>query len=267
MVKKRYIVALLLTLFAFVATAQNFPEPMQPVRMVNDFAGLLTSGEQVQLESKLVAFSDSTSTQIAVASIESLDGLAISDYAQQLFDKWGVGGSSKNNNGILILVKPKTADGRGEVFIATGYGVEGVVPDALAGRIVDYDILPAFRKGHYYEGIDRATTTLIGLTRGEFTAEQYLSKKKESGSPGVGGIVMLALLVLFLVIAGGSGKSGGKQTISSGGDVASAILLGSLLSGGHRSSGGGFGGFSGGGGGFGGFGGGFSGGGGAGGSW
>lgn len=247
--------------------AQQLPEPMKPARLVNDFAGVLTPAQQSTLEQKLVDFDRSTSTQIAVVSVPDLEGAAISDYAARLFDKWGVGGSSQKNNGLLILVKPKTADSKGEVFIATGYGVEGAVPDALAGRIVDYDILPSFREGRFYEGIDRATSTLMSLTKGEFTADQYLKRKEKQGS-GAGSIIGLVVLFFVISLLSSRSKVGSKHTISSGGDVATAILLGSLLSGGRgHGGGGGFGGFSGGGGGFGGFGGGFSGGGGAGGSW
>lgn len=247
-------------------TAQQLPEPMQPARLVNDFTGMLTAGQQDALESKLVAFDRQTSTQIAVVTVPDLEGAAISDYAQRLFDKWGVGGSSQKNNGVLILVKPKEADSKGKVFIATGYGIEGVVPDALAGRIVDYDILPSFREGHYYEGIDKAVNTLISLTKGEYTAEEYLARKEKPS----GAAILIGVIIFIILVSAISSRSkvGTKHTISSGGDVATAILLGSLLSGSGRShGGGGFGGFSGGGGGFGGFGGGFSGGGGAGGSW
>lgn len=270
---KRIYITLLSLFVAVTAVAQSFPEPMRPARLVNDFAGMFTGGEQSQLEQKLVDFDRQTSTQIAVVTVADLEGIPASEYAARLFDKWGVGGDSKKNNGILILVKPKSVDQRGEVFIATGYGVEGAVPDALAGRIVDYDILPAFRQGQYFAGVDRAATTLMELTRGEYTADQYLAQHKEKKMPA--GLLLLGVIIFFGLFLGftkagkAASENSGGRTISSAGDVASAILLGSLLSGGHRggSSGGGFGGFSGGGGGFGGFGGGFSGGGGAGGSW
>ena len=243
--------------------AQQLPEPMKPARLVNDFAGVFSQQERNALESRLVDFDRTTSTQIAVVTIADLDGYAIADYAARLFDKWGIGGGSDKNNGILILIKPKTISSRGEVFIATGYGLEGAVPDALAKRIVDYDIIPSFREGRYYQGIDKATSTLISLTKGEFTAEQYIDRH-ESGS-GIGTVVGFIAIIIILSLLGSRGNSN-SRTISSDGDVASAILLGSLLSG-SRHRNGGFGGFSQGGGGFGGFGGGFTGGGGAGGSW
>lgn len=269
MLKKKIVFLLALVgLFIGSAAAQTLPEPMRPVRLVNDFVQMFSPQQQAALEQKLVSFADSTSTQIAVVTVADLDGAAISDYAQRLFDKWGIGGNSDKNNGILILVKPKTLDSRGEVFIATGYGVEGAVPDALAGRIVDYEILPAFRQGQYYVGVDRAATALMSLVAGEFTADQYLAKQQKMPA----GMIWAGLLIIFFIIAGiissirSRGDGGSQETLSSTGNIMTAMMIGSLL-GGRGHSGGGFGGFSGGGGGFGGFGGGFSGGGGAGGSW
>ncbi len=265
MLRKIFTATLLFTVSVLAAAALDLPEPMKPARLVNDFAGIFNPAQRQALESRLVGFADSTSTQIAVVSVDDLDGTAISDYAARLFDKWGIGGGTDRNNGILILVKPKTATSRGEVFISTGYGLEGAVPDALAGRIVDYDMLPRFRQGDYYGGVNNAVSTLMGLTRGEFTADQYLSRHTQGS--GRGGLwAVLGFLALLALLTGGS-KKGPRHTITSEGDVARAILWGSILSSGHHRSGGGFGGFSGGGDGFGGFGGGFTGGGGAGGSW
>ena len=265
MTKKIFGTLILWALGIFSATALNLPEPMKPARLVNDFADIFTPSQRQTLERRLVAFADSTSTQIAVVSVNDLDGAAISDYAARLFDKWGIGGGADKNNGILILIKPKTLSSRGEVFISTGYGLEGAVPDALAGRIVDYDLLPHFRQGDYFGGVNQAVSTLMGLTRGEFTADQYLARH-EQGS-GRGGLwALLGFLLRLALLTGGSKRNSG-HTITSDGDVARAILWGSILSSGHHRSGGGFRDFTGGGGGFGGFGGGFTGGGGAGGSW
>jgi uncharacterized protein len=250
---------LLFLLTVAVGRAQQFPEPSQPPRLVNDFAGMLSTGQQQALETKLVQFDRQTSTQIAVVTVDDLQGLDVSDYAARLFDRWGIGRQG-SDNGILILAKPKTADSNGRVFIATGYGLEGVVPDALAGRIVDYDILPAFRTGDYYAGLDSATNTLMGLTRGEFTAQEYLDRSNNpKGSAGP--MVMLLLLFVFLIWFFRRRPPRGNSGSSTGGGMIPPIFFGG------GPGGGGFGGFSGGGGGFGGFGGGRSGGGGAGGSW
>ena len=248
---------------------QNFPEKPVPPRLVNDFAGLLDSGVRDVLEHKLVAFNDSTSTQIAIVIIKDLNGYDKADYAQRLAEKWGIGQKGLNN-GVLILVKPGTQGSKGEVQIVQGYGLEGAIPDLTCSSIVDNDILPAFRKGDYYGGLDKATTTIMALARGEFTAEQYGKniKKNPAKSAPIG--IFIVILILIMILRN-SGKSNHSNISRSG--LPFWLLLGMMNSGrnshsgswGGFSGGGGFGG--GGGGGFGGFGGGSFGGGGAGGSW
>jgi len=255
------------TIFVNRGYSQNLPDRPVPPRLVNDFAGMLSTQEISQLEQKLVAFNDSTSTQIAIAIVPTLDGYDVSDYAQRLADKWGVGQKGKNN-GVLILVKPKTSDSRGEVFIATGYGVEGAIPDLVCGEIVDYEVLPAFRNGDYFGGLDKATNTLMSLARGEFSAADYIQKEKKSSSKGAPlGLIIFIVFIIIAMISRNSGGSNNKH-IGTGG-LPFWLLLGMMGSG--RGSSGSWGGFSGGGssggGGFGGFGGGGFGGGGAGGSW
>ena len=105
--------------FSLTVLSQNLPERPVPPRLVNDFAGLLKADEVNALEQKLVAFNDSTSTQIAIVIVPSLLGFDKADFAQRLGDKWGVG-QKGSNNGVLILVKPKTSDSNGEVQIAHG---------------------------------------------------------------------------------------------------------------------------------------------------
>jgi uncharacterized protein len=247
--------------------SQKLPDRPVPPRLVNDFAGMLNAEDVNMLERKLVAFNDSTSTQIAIAIVPSLEGYDPGDYAQRLGEKWGVGQKGKNN-GILILIKPNTSGSKGEVFIATGYGAEGRVPDMVCGEIVDKEILPAFRAGDYYGGIDKATNTLMSLIRGEYSAADYGRRAGRTAGKGIP--VGLIIFIGFIIIAMIGGKSGGSRNknISSGG-LPLWLLLGMMNSGSssHNGSWGGFSGGGGGGGGFGGFGGGSFGGGGAGGSW
>ena len=244
--------------------AQDIPEPPNPPRLVNDLAGILPPELAQTLENKLVTFNDSTSTQIAVAIVPSLNGYEKMDFTYRLAEKWGVGQKGKNN-GIMIMVKPKTATERGEAFIAVGYGLEGVVPDAITKRIVDNEMIPYFREGNYYQGIDAAVNTLMSLTKGEFTAEQYA--KGQQSSPYALLIPVIILAVVFFLIRSGRARS---HSIGKSIPFWTAFwLLGSMGRGSHSGSWNNFhsgGGFSGGGG-FGGFGGGSFGGGGAGGSW
>lgn len=236
--------------------AQDFPPT--PDKLVNDYTNTLTASEVQQLEHKLVAFDDSTSTQIAVVVMQSTGQYDIADYGVQLAQRWGIGGK-EHDNGILLLV----ALGDRAVTIQTGYGVEGAVPDAIAYRIIENEIKPAFRQGDYFTGINDATDALIAYTKGEYTAPP----KKEGRGGGFGAILLVFIIAIILIalFSRGGGRGGGKVI---GGRGASDLLWWTLLSGMGR-GGSGRGGFGGGfgGGGFGGFGGGGFGGGGASGRW
>lgn len=146
------------------------------------------------LEKKLRNFNDTSSTQIAVVTVPSLYGYAPNDYAQQLAEKWGIGQKGKDN-GILVLLKPKKNNENGQVAIAVGYGLEGVIPDAIASRIIRNEMLPAFRQNDYYTGINKATDILMQLSAGEFTADQYAKKNNND----TGRWIFLPFLVVFLV--------------------------------------------------------------------
>ena len=242
-------------LFANNTFAQSIIAKPSPATLVTDLAGVLTPEQKQALENKLVAIDDSSSNQIAVVIIPSLDGYPKEEYATKLFRDWGIGG--KKNNGILLLI----AINDREIKIEVGYGLEGAIPDITAINIIDNYIKPAFKAGNYYEGIDQATDNIAKAAVGEYK----VAKVKKSKSKGSGGLFLIILIIIFVILKGGRG--GGGSNIGGGGfsDIATGMLLGSLLGGGGRGSGGW--GDSGGGGGFGGFGGGSSGGGGAGGSW
>ncbi len=190
------------------------------------------------------------------------------DYAQRLGEKWGIG-KKQLNNGVLILIKPKTPYSDGQVFITQGYGLEGVIPDITCAQIVDNDILPSFREGDYYGGLDKATSTIMALARGEFSAADYAGKAVRTGKGKQKIPLGLILFIVFIIIliSRGSGGGSNRKNISTGG-LPFWMLMG-MMNSGSGSHSGSWGGFSGGGGGggFGGFGGGSFGGGGAGGSW
>lgn len=262
---------ILLVFFAFLfgqINAQDFPPVPNPPRLVTDFTGTLSADEVASLEQKLVAYNDSTSTQIAIVLMRSTGEYEIADYSQRLAQAWGIGGAD-NNNGILILAAMEDRN----VFIATGYGMEGAVPDALAKRIVTNLILPNFKMEAYYQGLDEATDMIFKLASGEYKAEDVESDGDH------GGAIFFILLFIFLFVIlpliknrkDNDNHMGGK---GGGIDLWTTIMLANMLKGGGgkfgdfssgRGSFGGGGGF--GGGGFGGFGGGSFGGGGAGGSW
>jgi len=248
---------------SFISNAQNFPEP--PGRLVADYSGTLRQIEINALETKLRAFEDSTSNQLAVVLLSSIGDYEVADYAVRLAKKWGIG-TKKHDNGILLLAAIQDR----AVTIQTGYGMEGALPDIIAYRIIQNEIKPAFRQGDYFGGIDKATDAIIAQTKGEYKAEPKVRERNPQGSGGSLIVVIIVVFVIFLMSKsnGGNGRRRGNMMSGRG---SSDIFWWTLMSGmGKGSSGGGFGGggFGGGsGGGFGGFGGGGFGGGGASGRW
>lgn len=240
------------------------PARPSPARLVNDLAGVLTPEQAQELERKVKAYDDSTSNQVAIVTVKTTGDYAIDEVALNILRKWGVGNKEKDN-GIVIL----SAIEDRKVWIATGYGMEGVVPDITAKAIIDNDILPAFREGNFYRGFDVAVSSVMQAAAGEYKAPANYTDRGRKKSGGLGKGLIIALVILFLILRGIGGGGGGR-----GGDFMSrrgyrgfggpVFFPGSFGGGGWGSSGGG-GGF--GGGGFGGFGGGSGGGGGAGGSW
>src|SRR5688572_28683162 len=122
----------LVFVFAFILPAQNYPDKPNPPKLINDFGGLLSPEENQLLENKLVTYNDSTSTQITIVIINSLEGMEKAQYATELAEKWGIGRARKDN-GVLILISKSDR----QIFIATGRGVEEYLPDAICKRIVE----------------------------------------------------------------------------------------------------------------------------------
>ncbi len=255
------LIIVLVAVFSIVTVVHAaIPERPNPPRLVNDFAGVLNDNENNQLEGALVQFARESSTQIVVVTVADLEGNAPGDYAFKLGENWGVGQKGKDN-GIVVLVKPKTGNSKGQVFIATGYGLEGVLPDAIVNStIVDNEMIPHFKQNDYFGGLVSGIKVMMEISREEYSAEQYQQNVNAgSGSP----IPFFILIFIFIISIFGRGRS--RRVYSPGRSLPFWLAMG-MMSGG-RSSGGSFGNFSSGSGGFGGFGGGGFGGGGAGGSW
>ncbi len=256
---------LLLTCFFISALAFGQDYPPKPNTLVNDYTNTLSASEKQQLEQKVVAFDDSTSTQISVVMLRSLGGYDIDDYGVELGRRWGIGQKEKNN-GILILVALEDR----KLAIKTGYGVEGALPDAAAYSIRQNEINPYFKKGQYYEGLNAGIDAIIKYTKGEYKAEKK-TKKGRSAAP-IGFFVIVIIIIIVIISKNSGGSGGGGRIIGRRGSASPLwwFLAGDMM--GRSSGGGGWGGFSGGGGGsggggFGGFGGGSFGGGGSSGSW
>ena len=249
---RSYLVFLFFLVSVTIA-GQDFPARPNPPRLVNDFAGLMSTQHQQQLESKLTAYDDSTSTQIAVVTVNSLEGYDVAGYSFELAEQWGIGQQGQDN-GILILIAPNER----RMFIATGYGVEAYVPDAIAKRIVEGTLKPNFQQQQYYRGLDQATNLLMGLLSGHFSPEQL-----EEDTPAFPFLLTVLLFIVAMYLISRIRRNPGAYRTPGGHTYMGPIRRGPTWTDFSRGSGT----FGGGGGGFGGFGGGSFGGGGAGGSW
>ncbi len=209
---KTIVLWLLLLPMAGKAVAQEFPPPPDPPRLVNDYTGTLSNSELLSLESKLTAYNDSTSTQIAIVIIPTTSGYPVSQYAFQLGEKWGIGQKGKNNGALILVAK----DDR-EVFIATGYGLEGAIPDALAKRIVEMQIVPAFKQGQFYRGLNAATDTMMKLAAGEYTADDLKPR-----FPYELVIIFSIFAIIMLISVYASFRKAKKYAMTNGVDLTTA---------------------------------------------
>jgi uncharacterized protein len=252
-----YFLLAVFVLSIFTIAAQNNTLPKKPrlETSVYDDASLLSAYEKSSLEQKLINYADSTSTQIVVYTVTSLNGRNINLFAAEWAHKWGIGQADKDN-GVLFLIAKEDR----KMAIQVGYGLEHLLTDAMSRRIIEIIIAPHFKQGDYYSGIDAGTTSMMEVLSGEYVND---SSEEESGIPII--FFILFFVILFIILSKAkknSGRGGGYRTVGTG----PIILSRSGRSGGFGS--GGFGGGSFGGGGFsGGFGGGGFGGGGASGGW
>ena len=241
----------LLLLWTQLSFGQNsdFPEKPNPPRLVTDFTNTLNQDEVNALEHKLKTYSDTTSSQIAIVVLKNIGDYEINQYAVELARKWSIGVKGKNN-GILIL----WSTGNRKIYIATGYGMEEKVPDAIAKRIVNQLIIPNFKLGQYYQGLNMATDEIMARMSGTFQADA------DQGSDKFPFGLIIVLIVVFLIIMNIIRRNGGGNRFNNrnGGGFGSGLPWiisssgGSGWGGGSSSSGwgggdgGGFGGFGGG---------------------
>ena len=257
----RLTACLLLCLTAVTVLAQVPPRP-NPPRLVNDFAGIL--GDCQWLEDSLEKIAMETSNQICVVTMEDFGGYDKAMMAYSIGQQWGVG-KKGNDNGVVILIKPKTEHSKGEAFIAPGYGLEGVITDAISNRIVNQEMIPYFKENDYLGGVWAGAKVVRDLAIGEYNEEDYA---QQEGDDALFALIMFILIfAFFLYLAhksnnGNGGNRNNRDTGTWGGPI---IITGGSDWGRGGSSWGGGGSF--GGGGWGGFGGGSFGGGGGGGSW
>ncbi len=242
----------------FSQTEFKIPELPSRPDLVYDYAGVLTSGQKAELSQKLIAYNDSTSTQILVCIVKTLDGDDINYVGARWGEKWGVG-QKGNNNGILLLI---ASDDR-RLAIQTGRGTEDAMTDKTSSIIINQYMVPYLKNGDYYGAINSGTDQIINVLLGKFKAKPKSDDISDEAVSGLAIAIFIFLLILFFALM--SKNRGNGTYYDRRGKRNDDDYWGG---GGGFFGGGGFGGgSSGGGGGFGGFGGGSFGGGGASGSW
>ncbi len=258
-----------LLLLSAISLAQVSPydvtkkEYKPEVKLVHDFGNILTAAQRSQLENKLVAYDDSTSVQIVIVAFKNLEGYPISLLSSEIGENWKVGQKTLDNGIVIVL-----SDEDRKVDIRTGYGVQVKVPPTMSKLIIDREMIPSFRNGNYYQGLDKGINAIQKQLAGQYQAQP---KKSSDNSDGLFiFLFFLGVIVLFIIIAskgGGSGGSRSRRGFNWGDVIFTSGGSSSWGSGGGSSWGGGSWGGGSSGGGFGGFGGGSFGGGGASGSW
>ena len=252
-----FLLAALVLILSFAAPAFSAPTFPKLDGRVTDAAGILPADTRAALDTRLAALEATTTIQLVVATVPDLQGYEIDEYGYQLGRAWGIG-QKGSNNGALLIVAPNDR----KVRIEVGYGLEGVLTDALTSQIIRRNIVPAFKAGDMAGGVTAGTEALVTLL--ELPADQRqqaalnaaaTERQRSKGSGGLGTIVWLLIIIIWLVVAISRHKPGRR----SGPNVIWGPGLGG--GGGWGGGGGGWGGGGGGGGGFGGGGGGFGGGG------
>lgn len=264
----RILIAWLLALLAFAAAPALAALPPRPAGPVLDQANVIPDAEEAALDAKLRAYNQTTGRAVVVATVTSLDGLPIQDYAQQLVETWDIGGA-KSEEGVLLLVAPTER----KIRIANARGVQDRLADVTSGRIIRDTIAPRFKANDFGGGITAGVDAIIAqLNRSPAEAkaiEEAAKAAERQGSAGgganIGGVIFwIGLIVVFMLLFGRGGRRRGRR-YASGSGLAPIIIFDALShmagrgggfgggggsSWGGGDSGGGFGGFGGGGGGF-----------------
>jgi uncharacterized protein len=263
------LLVLMTFVFSLSAFAQGYEIPKKPKLQtsVYDFSQpkLLTSYQKSNLESKLIRYSDTTSTQIVTIIINSTEGENINYLAANWGHDWGIGDAKKDNGVLILLAKDDK-----KIAIQAGSGTEHLLTDFQSKRIIERVIIPEFKKGDYFSGLDKGSDYIFRTLNGEFQGTRQ--NDTEDFDPGFI-IFIIAIIIIFILISRGNknNRGGGYRRRSTTGSILETIILsnagrnGGSFGGFGGSSSGGFGGSSGGFGG--GFGGGSFGGGGASGGW
>jgi uncharacterized protein len=226
------LVFLLLTLIFSLASALEVP----PLRgRINDYAGLIPAGKAQELEARLARFEQETGHQIAVLTIPSLKGDSLEEFSIRVAESWKIGRKGFDNGAILVIVPQER-----KLRIEVGYGLEGVLPDAIASRIVREVIVPDFRADNYVGGIEAGVDAILKVTRGEPLPERARepARKQQSQTSSLPTILVLtAILALFIgmtrrrTVSGalGGAAAGVLTTLFSTGPFGLGLLLATVV--------------------------------------
>jgi uncharacterized protein len=180
--------------------AQELPPP--PAAYFNDYAGLVSSEDARRLDEKLRRLDQEESTQVVVAIFQKLPWPSLEDYTIRTAESWRVGREGLDNGAILFLfVEDRTAR------IEVGYGLEGVLPDALARRILDNEAVPRFRQGDWAGGLEAAVDGIVAAVEGEYTAP---AAPRRRGPPRSAVVIIVIFVVIFLLLVR-FGSPGGRH--------------------------------------------------------
>lgn len=225
-------------LLAVPVVAQQVWCPEPTLRLVNDYSGMLSESQRETLETRLVAFNDSTSNQILVIITPTLHGEEIMEVGTRIGQVWGVG-QAEYDNGLVILIKSKTEEEPdGDVAIVTGHGLEGAFPDVFCKHIIDDEMVPSLADGDYYTALVNALDVIEPVCRGEYSYKQY--KKEEQIFQVIAAVIVLVIVLLVRrLFRGGFGGGGGGGFISWGGGSSGGYSSGGFSGFGGGSFGGG----------------------------
>ncbi len=212
--------------------------PKRAEGYVSDYAGMLSPAAKANLENQLRQFENETSNQGVVVTFSSLEGDELENFSIHLAETWRPGQKGRDNGVILLIFKNDR-----KARIEVGYGLEGALPDALGKLIIENELVPRFRQGDFDGGIERAVSSIILATKGEYKAKPHPGNSENSP------LLFFLVLLIFLILPRWISLYGGAMILTSGGYSRRSGLWNSGGFGGGSFGGGGF---SGGGGGFGG---------------
>lgn len=185
--KKILFLSFIIAIFPFIVQAQEIPDLKG---RINDYADMFSEETEKALEEKLAELEKTDSTQIAILSVNSLEGYPIEEFSIKTAEKWKIGQKGKDNGVIIIFSKTDR-----KIRIEVGYGLEEKLTDLTSGRIIDNEITPKFRTGQFDEGLRMGVDAIISVVRGTYTADNSV-KSDSKNSPLI--LVVILLVVIFV---------------------------------------------------------------------